>query len=250
MNDHVDGGLVDLTGGDVDSHLAPFMGTVLIVDDDRNNLHLLSRILESRGYTVCAADSGAAALRSVHASPPDLILLDIVMPGMSGLDVCARLKEDERTRDIPVLFVTALGTVEDKLDGFRVGAVDYVTKPFQVQEVLARVATHVSLHRLQQRLEQVNRELVARNDELEERNAELELAIDTIRTLSGLIPICGWCGRKIEDEHGRWVPLERYIEDHSTVTFTHGMCPDCLEKAKQEARETVYMRRLAKGDHD
>ncbi|MBN1660906.1 MAG: response regulator [Anaerolineae bacterium] len=231
-----------------DTQPADSMGTILVVDDDKNNVQLLSRILDRSGYTARSAHNGAAALQSAQATPPDLILLDVMMPGMSGTDVCIRLKADERTRDIPVLFVTALGTVEDKLQGFRVGAVDYVTKPFQVQEVLARVATHVTLYRLQRQLEQVNCELEARNDELEKRNAELKSALDTIQALSGLIPICAWCGRKIEDENGAWVPLERYIEDHSAATFTHGMCPDCLAQARAQASETVHMRRLARGE--
>lgn len=222
-------------------------GTVLIVDDDQNSLQLLARIIEMSGYRVRTASSGFAALESVQAEPPDLVLLDIMMPRMSGKEVCARLKQDERTRDIPVLFLTALGTADDKLEGFRMGAVDYITKPFDVEEVLARVATHATLRRLQRQLGEVNRELVTRNAELESRNAELQLALGTIQTLSGLLPICGWCGRKVEIEDGTWVALERYIEDHSTVVFTHGMCPECLAKASQEASETTYLRRLVRG---
>ena len=154
-----------------------------------------------------------------------------------------RLKELPETHDVPVIFLSALTSVEDKVKAFQAGGVDYITKPFQAREVIVRVTTHLTLRRLQNELLVVNRELAQRNLDLEMRNAELQDALDTINSLSGLIPICAWCGRKIENESGEWVALERYIEDHSEASFTHGMCPDCLEQARRESRQSLWARR-------
>jgi len=155
-------------------------GDILIVDDTAANLKLLSKMLTDSGYRVRAARSGAHALAAVQAAPPDLILLDIVMPEMDGYEVCRHLKEDERTRDIPVLFISALGEVKDKVKAFTAGGVDYVTKPFQAEEVLARVRTHLALRNLTRQLQEANAELAQRVEELEERNAELDAFAHTV----------------------------------------------------------------------
>ncbi|MDM8550919.1 response regulator [Desulfobacterales bacterium HSG2] len=133
--------------------------SILIVDDTRFNLRLLTKILSEAGYTVRPVPDGPLALSSVTAQPPDLILLDIVMPRMSGYEVCEQLKADERTRDIPVIFISALDELTDKVKGFSLGGVDYITKPFQTDEVLARVRTHLTLRNLQKQLEEKNRRL-------------------------------------------------------------------------------------------
>ncbi|HEY9844753.1 MAG TPA: response regulator, partial [Candidatus Caenarcaniphilales bacterium] len=112
-------------------------GNILLVDDTPDNLRLLSTMLTQQGYEVRSVINGAMALMGVQAEPPDLILLDINMPGMNGYEVCQRLKADERNRDIPVIFISALEDVLDKVKAFAVGGVDYITKPFQVEEVLA-----------------------------------------------------------------------------------------------------------------
>jgi DNA-binding response OmpR family regulator len=203
--------------------------TVLLVDDNPANLRLLSRMLTARGHKVRAVTTGARALEAVRANAPDLILLDVMMPEMNGYEVCERLKADEQTRDIPIIFISALGETEDKVNAFAIGGVDYVTKPFQFREVLARVETHMALRELQKQLAAVNQELEKRNTELETRNAELQRALDTIKTLSGLIPICAWCGRKIQDDDGEWVRVENYIEARSEAKFSHGICPECYK---------------------
>lgn len=131
--------------------------SILIVDDTAANLKLLSQILAEHGYTVRAVASGARALESAAATPPQLVLLDIRMPEMDGFEVCRRLKADPQTREIPVLFISALDDVHDKLRGFSVGGIDYITKPFQVQEVLARVGAHLGLRRLERKLQEANR---------------------------------------------------------------------------------------------
>ncbi len=133
--------------------------TILIVDDTPANLRVLSRMLIKRGYKVCAAINGARALEAVQANLPNLILLDIMMPNMDGYEVCRRLKAGEQSRDIPVIFISALNETKNKLEAFTAGGVDYVTKPFQAKEVLARVETHLALRRLQKSLQQEIAEL-------------------------------------------------------------------------------------------
>ncbi len=212
--------------GDVNAHKT----SILVIDDSVTNLQLLSEILTRSGYIVRSATNGHLALSSAQMAPPDLILLDIMMPEMDGYQVCEQLKADARTRDTPVIFLSALDEALNKVKAFDVGGVDYVTKPFQAREIVARVETHLDLRRLQVRLEEANTKLEEQNVKLQTRNAELQRALDTIKTLSGLVPICAWCGRKIQDESGQWVKLEVYIEDHSDAEFTHGICPGCLKK--------------------
>ncbi|HJZ45961.1 MAG TPA: response regulator [Roseiflexaceae bacterium] len=119
---------------------------ILIVDDTPANLNVLSAILGKRGYRVRPAINGALALKAAQKAAPDLILLDVQMPGMDGYEVCRQLKGDEQTRHIPVVFISALDDVLDKVEAFQVGGVDYITKPFQIEEVLARVENQLALH--------------------------------------------------------------------------------------------------------
>ncbi|MFH1498336.1 MAG: sigma-54 dependent transcriptional regulator, partial [Verrucomicrobiota bacterium] len=144
--------------------------TILVVDDVAANIGALSRALESAGHRVLAALSGGAALKSAAKARPDLILLDLLMPEMDGLETCRRLKSDPATVGIPVIFITANHETPSLVGGFQAGAVDYIPKPFRVDEVLARVDTHLHLHR-------VTRELAARTGELESANATLRAEI-------------------------------------------------------------------------
>jgi DNA-binding NtrC family response regulator len=139
---------------------------ILLVDDVAANLRVLSAALEPEGYEILATHDGASALRVAAKARPDLILLDIMMPEMDGLETCRRLKQSEATRNIPIIFITARTEMECIVEGFRVGGVDYVTKPFQTEEVLSRVSTHLRLSRL-------TRELRDKNQALEVRTAEL-----------------------------------------------------------------------------
>jgi two-component system sensor histidine kinase/response regulator len=125
---------------------------ILIVDDVRANLDLLSGILEERGYQTRPVLNGKLALMSAKADPPDIILLDINMPEMDGFEVCKRLKADAATKDIPIIFLTAFTETADKVKAFSLGAVDYITKPFQTDEIAARVQTHLNIRTLQRRL--------------------------------------------------------------------------------------------------
>src|SRR6476619_7683520 len=128
--------------------------SVLVVDDTIENLRLLSSMLEEHGYEVRPVTNGRQALQAVERDPPDLILLDITMPEMDGYEVCRRLQERDGSRDVPVIFITALTDAADKVLAFEAGGVDYVTKPFQFEEVLARVRTHVALSRARSALTQ------------------------------------------------------------------------------------------------
>ncbi len=127
--------------------------SILIVDDTPANLRLLSSMLAEQGYHVRPVPEGSMAITAAQIAPPDLILLDIKMPEMNGYEVCEKLKTDGKTRDIPIIFISALDATEDKVNAFAVGGVDYVTKPFQVEEVLARVETHLALRNLHKKLQ-------------------------------------------------------------------------------------------------
>jgi putative two-component system response regulator len=137
----------------------PDKPSILVVDDTPANLQLLASMLKERGYRTRPVPSGLLALQAALSEPPDLILLDINMPEMNGFEVCQSLKADEKLKDIPVIFISALNEVLDKVRAFAVGGVDYITKPFQFDEVQARVNTHLKLWHLQQELEKHNRQL-------------------------------------------------------------------------------------------
>jgi response regulator RpfG family c-di-GMP phosphodiesterase len=141
---------------------------------------------------------------------------------MDGYEVCRQLKGSPHTRDIPIIFISAMDAVEDKVKGFTLGGVDYITKPFRMEEVLARVTTHLALRSLQLELEE-------KNTNLAETNAALERALGEIKTLRGILPICCSC-KKIRDDQGYWNQIEVYIRSHSQAEFSHGICPDCAQK--------------------
>jgi DNA-binding NtrC family response regulator len=155
-------------------------GTVLVVDDTPANIAVLLEYLDRQGLTVLVARDGESALEQARYARPDLILLDVLMPGLDGYETARRLKTGAGTRDIPIIFVTALSDTNEKVRGFSVGAVDYITKPFQQDEVLARVTAHLGLRRLQRALQQANEHLEQR---VAERTAELERALAEVKRL-------------------------------------------------------------------
>ncbi|TAF30131.1 MAG: hybrid sensor histidine kinase/response regulator, partial [Oscillatoriales cyanobacterium] len=144
-------------------------GNILIVDDTPENLQVLSATLLDRGYKVRGVINGKMAIRAAKSGSPDLILLDIKMPEMNGYEVCAKLKADGETSEIPVIFISALDEVLDKVKAFQIGGVDYITKPFQVEEVLARVEHQLTIKRLQ-------KELIERNNQLQQEIVERKKA--------------------------------------------------------------------------
>jgi CheY-like chemotaxis protein len=204
-----------------DENFSTFSSDILAVDDVPENLKLLLNLLTPEGYKVRPASNGDEALDAVKSKKPDLILLDIKMPGMDGFEVCKRLKTDSQLNKIPIIFISALGETADKVKAFHAGGVDYITKPFQREEVLMRVQTHIELHRIRMNLERI----------VAERNK----ALDEVKTLRGIIPICAYC-HQIRDDEGEWKRLENYILEHShdDAGFSHGVCPGCYKKQMEE----------------
>ncbi len=158
----------------------PVTGSILLVDDMPTNLRVLVDYFSRVGFDIFVTRNGESALEQLQHTLPDLILLDVKMPGIDGFETCRRLKANARTHDIPVIFMTALTDTVDKVQGFQAGAVDYVTKPIEHEEVLARVTTHLTLRRLQTRLEKQNDELEYR---VEQRTAELTQALAEVEQL-------------------------------------------------------------------
>lgn len=154
---------------------------ILIIDDDSNNLAIVSALLEEYRYTIYIAEDGESGISRAVLARPDLILLDVLMPGIDGFETCRRLKKVEETRDIPVIFMTALAEMDHKVKGFAVGAVDYVTKPLQREEVLARIAVHLRIRHLAKELQDANELLEKRVEErtltLAKTNEELQKEI-------------------------------------------------------------------------
>lgn len=174
----------------------PVLKTLLVVDDIPDNINMLLEFLTQSGFKVLVAKEGPAAIRKAQYAKPDLIMLDVMMPGMDGFEVCKILKRKPETREIPIIFMTALSDTVDKLKGFSLGAIDYITKPIQHEEVLARISTHLKLRQLQQQLET---ELKIRQEyaiELEKRNTELNtfartVAHDLKNPLHGIVNLSG-----------------------------------------------------------
>lgn len=181
---------------------------ILIVDDERFNILTLTELLHD-DYKIMAAKDGEQALAAVQREIlPDLILLDIMMPGINGYEVCKRLKANERTKPIPVIFVTAVSEIEDAARGFQAGAVDFIQKPLDLVMAKARVDLHIKLHKTMQ---------------------ELNEALSQVKTLSGFLPICMHC-KKIRDDSGYWNQIESYIRKHSEAQFSHSICKECAQK--------------------
>ena len=139
--------------------MIPSTASILVVDDIPANIGLLLETLQSSGFDVRVAENGLAALDQVAYEPPDLILLDIQMPGIDGYETCRRLKANPETRHIPVLFLSALSDTVNKVRGFQVGAADYVTKPIEIEEMLARVNTHLTIANLRKQSSEQNADL-------------------------------------------------------------------------------------------
>lgn len=159
---------------------------ILAVDDTPDSLRLLSALLTKHGYCVRPASDGALALKSVAAKTPDLILLDVSMPDMDGYEVCRRLKADEKSSRIPVIFISAFGDTHQKVTGFEAGGIDYITKPFEAEEVLARVRTHLRLRHAEEALRNAQSTLELR---VQERTAELRRAFEEIEALKSQLEL-------------------------------------------------------------
>lgn len=151
-------------------------GIILLVDDNPTNLSVLFDSLSDYGFKILVAQDGESAIEQLEYILPDLILLDVMMPGIDGFETCRRLKENQATKDIPVIFMTALAETVDKVKGFQVGGVDYITKPIQPEEVLCRVQTHLTIQKLQKRL-------LEKNLHLQEEICDRKRAEEALRLL-------------------------------------------------------------------
>lgn len=200
---------------------------ILVVDDDPVNVQVLTSALKEE-YDILSALNGHDAISLLKEHKPDLILLDVMMPELSGFDVCNIIKADEAFADIPVIFLTALNSHDGELQGLELGGVDYITKPVNFPLMKQRVRNHIVLKE--------HADLVKeQRDLLERKNNELESALARVKQLEGIIPICMYC-KKIRDDQKGWQPLEQYISDHSEALFSHGMCPRCAEEQMEIVR--------------
>jgi diguanylate cyclase (GGDEF)-like protein len=196
------------------------------VDDQADNLRVLAAMLLKSSYHVRKALSGKIALTSIQAIPPDLILLDINMPEMNGYEVCRQLKSDVQTRSIPVIFISALDHVENIIQGFAVGGADYIAKPFNVEEVLARVKNQLTIQRLQRQLERQNQSLHLKNAQLQQEihdrqqvEAALRDANQKLLDLACLDSLTGIANRRKFDLyfHQEWLRMAREQQPLSLV---------------------------------
>jgi phosphoserine phosphatase RsbU/P len=206
---------------------------ILIVDDLPENIKVLGNSLQKEDYRISFATSGPQAVEMTLKNNIDLVLLDIMMPGMDGFEVCRQLKQEERTRNIPIIFITAKAEKQDIVHGFECGAVDYVTKPFNAAELAARVQTHLDLKRTKEILRDQAEELAWTNKRLMKKNEKLERALVEIEALKGLLPVCSNC-KKIRNadadtsKQSSWISLEAYLHEHTAAEVTHSICPQCM----------------------
>jgi sigma-B regulation protein RsbU (phosphoserine phosphatase) len=203
---------------------------ILIVDDSRDEQELLSTRLRAAGYeSLMVADSAEAAFGILgrdnagqRTGAVDLILMDIMMPGVDGLEACRRITTTEWLQGIPIIVITAKTDEKDLLAAFAAGAMDYIRKPVNPAELVARVSSALAL-----REERFTRK--AREQELLMRTQELERALREVKVLRGLIPICAKC-KRVRTDTGNWQGLEEYIQDHSEAEFSHGICHVCMKE--------------------
>ena len=200
---------------------------ILIIDDVAANIQVLGSILGKKGYAISYATEGLQALEMIKEEDYDLILLDIMMPKIDGYEVCRRLLQIPSKENIPVIFLTARNEKQDIIEGFNAGAVDFVTKPFSSEELLARVNTHIQLKAAKDRIARQNQELTQINQQLQDVNDALKTTLDRIRKLEGIIPICSIC-KQIRNDEGYWKSIESYIQEHSEARFSHSLCPKCI----------------------
>jgi DNA-binding response OmpR family regulator len=193
---------------------------ILIADDDDVARLALEAMLTRRGHDVVATADGTEAWQELQQpDPPRLAILDWLMPDLDGVEVCRRIRHDPRLKAMYLLLLTARGSKQHVLEGLRGGANDFIVKPFDHDELEARINVGVQVLRLQA--------------ELADHVRELELALAQVKQLEGLIPICSYC-KKVRDDRNYWQQVETYIGDHSGVRFSHGICPGCFEREMKQ----------------
>lgn len=187
----------------------PEKNRIMIIDDTVENLSLLNKLLSEQGYKVSLFPKAELAMQALKVNVPEIILLDINMPGMSGFAFCNELKKDERYRDIPVVFLSAMQDIKDKLNAFQTGGVDYITKPFQFDEVLVRVKTHIKMRSQQQQLEENYHQLQKLEERVEKRTLELEAANKALEASLEKL--------QKDEEAGRIVQFKLLPENHLSI---------------------------------
>lgn len=214
-------------------------GEIIVVDDTITNLRLMSEMLIDEGYHVRASQDPQLALESALASPPDLILLDVKMPNMNGFELCELLKDDERTKGVPVIFVSALQDTRDRVRSFEVGGVDFIGKPIQREEVLARVSSQLNLLRMRRNLEERSRELSRANEKLLEldRLKSMFIASMSHELRTPLNSIIGFSGMMLQEVSGE---LNEEQKDNIGRIYRSGkhlleLISDVIDIAKIEA---------------
>lgn len=225
--------------------------TVLIVDDNPANLGVLSDTLDQAGLEVWVAQSGRIALERVKYALPHLILLDVMMPEVDGFETCRQLKANPETQDIPVIFMTALSDTENKVEGFQLGAVDYITKPFQQEEVLARIQLHLKLSELTEKLAEKNAQLEEKVSEVSQAYGELQqMQIQLIQTekMSGLGQMAAGIAHEINNPvnfiYGNLTHAKAYMEDMLGLLHLYQAeypCPTPSILAAQEAIDLAFV---------
>jgi len=192
---------------------------ILVAEDQSVSRHILVANLCKWGYNVTAVEDGTRAWAALQADEaPQLVILDWLMPGMDGIEICRQIRQSPHTRPIYLILLTARRGQEDKIQGLQAGADDYITKPFNREELRARVQVGIRVLELQGALAQ--------------RVRELEEALSRVKTLQGLLPICSYC-KKIRNDRNYWQQVEGYIGDHSEAQFSHGICPECYARFVQ-----------------
>jgi len=199
---------------------------LLVVDDFPENLRLLKTVLQQQGYEVRLAANGKFALTSLDHFQPDLILLDIMMPEMNGYLFCQSLKKNPQTSDIPVIFLSALQEGMDKAKAFQLGGADYLTKPFQVEELLARVKHHLKLRDLQRELKLKNQVLEVKNKELQKTQREMSLMLDVTKIINDVLDINAAISQVLERvcSHIVWDHAEAWVPNQEETLLTYTPC--------------------------
>lgn len=202
---------------------------ILIVDDSPDQHLLLRSILtKANHHQIVAADSARTAFELLNLDGEqlsieiDLILMDVLMPDLDGVAACRRIKQQAHLQDIPIIMVTAKNDLNNLKEAFSAGAMDYINKPVNSVELLARVTSALLLKSEMDRRKQ-------REAELSRSNEDLQRALREVKVLRGLIPICASC-KKIRNDGGFWQQIEEYIGEHSEAEFSHGLCQPCLKK--------------------